>query len=1204
MDIIQLEVYRGSDKIISRMLTVEAMTVGDLWASVLIELELPSQTAETKAYFFKAPPADPTQAKAGIGVLLSGPTFISQYVTLQARMFVTIGILAFHAPATVPTPAPMRSLQVLMVSRTTYKSYPVFGSANNEMKLKNFLVSRLKLLNPPLGWTADEVTYTKSTKGIGYKFINDLGNALFFLQPYLEKFKSRGRPIPNILDVYNNKWNDPTVFKNKVAALDTKAVALKGHCQALKSIIDSPWIHKREGWVTILAGVEAVYNSINSEIIALQSQANRTRLNHAATTHIRDFDDNTKITAIQATAMVVTEATPRIQSVVHVLDSVETLVPVDLDNICDWNVDLESSRDRSNFVKNLKLPYTAVVVTYSYGNYYGNVHFVAKTPTSVYSESGELKSTCPAMVRLINTIRVNVKTFWSRAQRKVVTKQMELVMKTNATIQGKAAAIFRITSGDATATANSMCAVQKRITEALLAEGDPDLLVDLRHFNDKKKDDALELFFILALEFISNYRAEEERRHGEKAGMHIGYFPIALSIPNFIAKVVASCPEEKRGDLVVPSESWVAFNMSPSNAYKITSSRYTSRIPIIQKVQTRSQRSHHDDAHYGLALLLYLKSYAVMLKTMFSSSTHDVRFFSQDDKTLIVVGEPGHELAAVGRQKGVLAVVGNESKSEDHETSKKIKLVPTVALDLKIPETVGGDWFNGNVFFELRDVATSPTNPMRNVSMIYNIIRKSDADFGRVAALLLLTDGGSDHNMSHVSVQIALITLAIMTGTDFLVAVRTVPGHSWSNMVERVMSIFNLALYGVALCRAEMPDECEKMMKQCNGLVDIREKVKDSPLFRDELVSCMGKTITQLRARFEQLSLKEKPFAGMDPMSDNDLSVFVETILAIDAEFDLTKKINKKEFKSSVLLSQYFETHLNITPYCLWFSKCGLDSCEVCEKPKLDSAVFHELKSNGFPLPIPDPDRVDHYMRFENIYGKVKPTAEYQPSLINGTRKQKPKSRKGCTASRIVEFIQCSSCCKWRLIFSASALSSKQLRELANMLETITYVCGVSLYPEGNEFVCVDLLVTVGTETEEVVYTCHDLKCSDPIEKVYYTDRVRRKWELLCYRCGEELENSNGLEEYQQLEASDKSNFFYPLCSKALCQRYGQDSRKKKSVQTGRKRKTLEPPSDGVDPDDGDDGSNQRNRVNGDGEFEVESEEEEEEIPLVRRPRV
>ena len=58
--------------------------------------------------------------------------------------------------------------------------------------------------------------------------------------------------------------------------------------------------------------------------------------------------------------------------------------------------------------------------------------------------------------------------------------------------------------------------------------------------------------------------------------------------------------------------------------------------------------------------------------------------------------------------------------------------------------------------------------------------------------LFVYTDGGPDHRLTYISVQISLICLFKKLDLDYLCACRTAPYHSWRNPVERIMSVIIL----------------------------------------------------------------------------------------------------------------------------------------------------------------------------------------------------------------------------------------------------------------------------------------------------------------------------------------------------------------------------------------------------------------------------
>ena len=89
--------------------------------------------------------------------------------------------------------------------------------------------------------------------------------------------------------------------------------------------------------------------------------------------------------------------------------------------------------------------------------------------------------------------------------------------------------------------------------------------------------------------------------------------------------------------------------------------------------------------------------------------------------------------------------------------------------------------------------------------------------------LFIYSDGGPDHMLTYMSLNISLIALYLHHDLDYLCAARTAPSHSWRNPVERVMSLLNLGLQCVGLMRKEMPTQYEMAIKNCNSMADIRK---------------------------------------------------------------------------------------------------------------------------------------------------------------------------------------------------------------------------------------------------------------------------------------------------------------------------------------------------------------------------------------------
>ena len=65
--------------------------------------------------------------------------------------------------------------------------------------------------------------------------------------------------------------------------------------------------------------------------------------------------------------------------------------------------------------------------------------------------------------------------------------------------------------------------------------------------------------------------------------------------------------------------------------------------------------------------------------------------------------------------------------------------------------------------------------------------------------------------------------MALELVLDMLVPLRTAPGQSSVNPVERVMSVLNLAIQGLALAREECEADTEAALKTANGIKAVRQ---------------------------------------------------------------------------------------------------------------------------------------------------------------------------------------------------------------------------------------------------------------------------------------------------------------------------------------------------------------------------------------------
>ena len=121
----------------------------------------------------------------------------------------------------------------------------------------------------------------------------------------------------------------------------------------------------------------------------------------------------------------------------------------------------------------------------------------------------------------------------------------------------------------------------------------------------------------------------------------------------------------------------------------------------------------------------------------------------------------------------------------------------------------------------LKDSIFEASSPTRHTTELSRLLKRI---FPNTAAVVMYTDGGPGHNCKHMSVRLGLLALFLELDLDTMAVMRTALTQSWGNPVERVMSVLNLGLQGVALARKEMGDEeYEKEFKSCNGMSAVRK---------------------------------------------------------------------------------------------------------------------------------------------------------------------------------------------------------------------------------------------------------------------------------------------------------------------------------------------------------------------------------------------
>ena len=416
----------------------------------------------------------------------------------------------------------------------------------------------------------------------------------------------------------------------------------------------------------------------------------------------------------------------------------------------------------------------------------------------------------------------------------------------------------------------------------------------------------------------------------------------------------------------IPSKEWLRLQFWPKTITAKVALQYTGRLNIRYMVQKRQFRKTHDDEHYAAALYRYMREYAIKLK-------EHCTMVSIDDKHRMKVGEPGFPVAAAERGRRVMVRSGTTFQVGDHDFTK-FSIVPSVVLLIDIPDRIEDSWYRGQVMVGFEDAVSESSSPLRHATELSSILRSKEEY--RKPVLFVYSDGGPDHRITYVSVQVSLIAIFLILDLDFICAVRTAPSHSWRNPVERVMSTLNLGLQCVGLMREKGNDAFEKEAAKCNSLSALRDSVKKDPTFKLAAVDSLSHVKSLLVQLLGRLQLKGKTFLPFFPASDADIDSLWDEVLKVDSTLNKEESITKKNLPGKKDLQTFLKHCCVRRHYSLQVKKCGSDQCSICLPVRLPQSVFKNL--SVLPDPIPTED--GHYKAFSDLLGT--PTDHsFRPSL-------------------------------------------------------------------------------------------------------------------------------------------------------------------------------------------------------------------------------
>jgi hypothetical protein len=227
------------------------------------------------------------------------------------------------------------------------------------------------------------------------------------------------------------------------------------------------------------------------------------------------------------------------------------------------------------------------------------------------------------------------------------------------------------------------------------------------------------------------------------------------------------------------------------------------------------------------------------------------------DKAIVPVGDPNKTVSTNVRHRTKSLVAGETPLlSLDHDYHVA-GIVPSIMLKIDIPDNESDSFHRGKLYVRVKDKFFEPSTPMRHSAETMENLR-GGLDVENVdqnlqqPMLLLFSDGGPDHNPTFKSVQLAALVMFMGLDLDCYIAIRCAPSQSYTNPAERCMSVLNVPLQSVSLCRSTMDNMFEVMVKHASTLTEVRTRANRIPMLKEQLNNSMQQPIDTVLQRFRR----------------------------------------------------------------------------------------------------------------------------------------------------------------------------------------------------------------------------------------------------------------------------------------------------------------------------------------------------------------
>lgn len=218
------------------------------------------------------------------------------------------------------------------------------------------------------------------------------------------------------------------------------------------------------------------------------------------------------------------------------------------------------------------------------------------------------------------------------------------------------------------------------------------------------------------------------------------------------------------------------------------------------------------------------------------------------------------------------------------------------------------------VFVGIKNAVFEKSTALRSLAELLSLVEKDPE--GAPPFLFALTDGGPEHRSTYASFWVALAALFVGADFDYVCFVRTCPGQSWMNFVERMMSLLNIALSGVAVMRDAIDNDpegaLEKLVQRAGSMKELRGFAEKDPALAPKLVESCKAMERVIMGRLEQVTLKGVHVQEAPVLGDEEIDAFFSLVKRLDARMEKGDTTQAKLAIRSEFL-RFLKTHAVLT---------------------------------------------------------------------------------------------------------------------------------------------------------------------------------------------------------------------------------------------------------------------------------------------------